>query len=62
MQTDVNRTAKTLEPGANAEPVKFEKRIGSITFVVAVHFSQTNKETMEDKVLRLIESEVRKTA
>ena len=62
MQTAVNRTAKTLGKGANAEPVGFQKRIGSITFVVAVHFSQTNKETLEDKVLRLIESEVRETA
>ena len=62
MQTDVNTTAKTLDPRDNVEPARFQKRIGSITFVVAVHFSQTNKETMEDKVLRLIESEVRVTA
>ena len=62
MQTTVNRSVKTLDKSANAEPVKFQKRIGSMTFVVAVHFSQMNKETMEDKVLRLIESEVRETA
>jgi len=39
-----------------------QKRIGSTTYVVAVHFSQTSKETMQDKVLRLIESEVRRSA
>jgi hypothetical protein len=30
--------------------------------VVAVHFSQTARETMHDKVKRLIESEVRHSA
>jgi len=47
---------------AHAEPVKIVKRIGSTTFVVAVHFSQTDNEPMRDKVKRLIESEVRESA
>ncbi len=37
-----------------AEPVKMQKRIGSTTYEVAVHFSQTSKETLDDKIMRLI--------
>lgn len=33
------------------------KRIGSTTYQVAVHFSQTGGETMNDKILRLIRNE-----
>jgi len=40
------------------EPVKLLKRIGSTTFEVTVHFSERNEETVEDKILRLIEREV----
>jgi len=40
-----------------AEPVKLLRRIGSTTVEVTVHFSNTNKETMEDKILRIIERE-----
>ena len=45
-----------------AEPTTLLKRIGSTVYTVAVHFSQAEKETMGDKVLRLIEGEVRKNA
>lgn len=45
-----------------SEPTKLLKRIGSTTFVVYVHSSKTSNETMEDKLLRLIESEVRNSA
>jgi hypothetical protein len=31
-----------------------QKRIGSTTYEVAVHFSQTSKETLDDKIMRLI--------
>jgi len=46
----------------SAEPTEFNKKIGSTTYVVAVHFSRTSTETLEDKLLRLIESEVRESA
>jgi hypothetical protein len=36
-----------------------QKRIGSTTFVVSVRFSATSTETLEDKILRLIEREAR---
>lgn len=44
------------------EPVKLLRRIGSTTVEVAVHFSNTSNETLEDKLLRLIEREVNKIA
>jgi hypothetical protein len=54
---------------APAEPSGFNKKIGSTTYVVAVYSSRlpageagTSAETLEDKILRLIESEVRESA
>ena len=35
----------------------FTKRIGSTTYRVSVHFSRTSKETMSDKILRMIQNE-----
>ena len=36
------------------------KQIGKTTYIVRVHFSQTAKETMEDKIKRLLREEVLK--
>ena len=38
------------------------RRIGSTTYLVTVRFSGKGKEKFEDKILRLIEKEARKTA
>ena len=65
MQTTVTLTSAAGTQGGNTatvEPTKFSKRIGSTTYVVAIHFSRTDTEPMQDKILRLIESEVRKSA
>ena len=35
----------------------FNKRIGSTNYHVNVHFSKTSRETMNDKVLRLIKND-----
>ena len=35
----------------------FTKRIGSTTYRVRVHFSRISKETIHDKILRLVKSE-----
>ena len=51
---------QTAAANVQTEQTKFKKRIGSTTYVVSVHFSRKNKETIEDKILRLIESEVKK--
>ena len=61
LEQSVATTAMSL-PGQRREPVTLLKRIGSTTFEVAVHFSETNKDTMEDILLRLIEREVDKIA
>lgn len=34
-----------------------KKRIGSTTYKVSVHFNQNSRETMNDKILRLIQSD-----
>ena len=36
------------------------KQIGKTPYIVRVHFSQTAKETMEDKIKRLLREEVRR--
>ena len=35
-------------------------QIGKTTYIVRVHFSETAKETMEDKIKRMLREEVRK--
>jgi hypothetical protein len=39
------------------EPMTMQKRCGSTTFTVNVHFCEDAKETLEQKLLRLIERE-----
>ena len=34
------------------------KKIGKTTYIVKVHFSQSNKETMTDKIKRMLRNEV----
>ena len=36
------------------------KQIGKTTYIVRIHFSETAKETMEDKIKRMLRDEVRK--
>lgn len=40
-----------------AQPVTMMKRIGSTTYRVRVHFSDTSRETVNDKITRLIKRE-----
>lgn len=37
------------------KPLHITKRIGSTTYKVSIHFSRTSRETMGDKLVRLIE-------
>ena len=50
-------TANTMK---NEPCPTFKRKIGKTTYVVRVHFSQTSKETMEDKIKRMLREEVRK--
>ena len=54
--------AARTQGNTHAEPVKLRKRIGSTTFIVNVHFSNDNTESVEDKVLRLIKREAGRLA
>ena len=37
----------------------FNMRIGNTTYVIGVHFSKTSKDTLEDKMKRLMRDEVK---
>ncbi len=50
--TATNRTAD------NSPCPTVRKQIGKTTYIVRVHFSETAKETMEDKIKRLLRDEV----
>ena len=59
----VGKVSANTSAGKCPSPqVILQKRIGSATFVVTVRFSDETTETMQEKVLRLIESEVDKIA
>jgi len=45
------------ERGQTATTGRFTRRIGSTTYRVSVHFSQTSKETMDEKIMRVIKNE-----
>jgi hypothetical protein len=51
--------ATTASPTSEREPVKLRKRIGSTEYLVNIRYNPTATETMQDKLLRLIEREVR---
>ena len=40
------------------EPYRLKKRLGSTVYEVNVYFNQDAKETMNDKIMRLIRNEV----
>ena len=46
----------TIQP-AGAKTATIYRRIGSTTYKLKVHFSDTAKETMNDKILHLIQHE-----
>ena len=51
MNTQLNPAEQTHADG------HFTKRIGNTTFRVNVHFNDTSRETINDKILRLIKNE-----
>ena len=58
MTENTNTIAQTIEQNA---PV-LVKKIGKTTYMVGIHFSETSKETMDDKVARLVKSDIHKQA
>ena len=53
-QTTTKAVETTIPQGT------FTHKIGNTTYVVGVHFSKTSKETIEDKMKRLILSDLEK--
>jgi hypothetical protein len=54
--------AVTADRDVERKSLKLRKRIGSTLYIVTAYTDPNATETMEDKILRLIESEVTKSA
>ncbi len=51
--------SRTSQTGANQEDTPaLVKKIGKTTYIVRVHFSETSKETMSDKIKRMLKNEI----
>ncbi|RHS22125.1 hypothetical protein DWV69_01340 [Clostridium sp. AF12-19] len=48
---------ETTNTTKNNDCPTFKRTIDKTTYIVRVHFSQTSKETMEDKIKRLLREE-----
>lgn len=62
MQTTTSNAVKAQSDNAHATPMRFQQRIGSTVYTVSVRFSSTSTETIEDKIFKMMESEVRQSA
>jgi len=51
-------TSTDSRPADSRNIPQMTKKVGNTTYEVHIHFSETSKETMTDKVLRLIRNEV----
>ncbi len=47
----------TTRPVNQQEPPTITRKIGRTTYDVQIHFSDTSKETMTDKIMRLIKND-----
>ena len=52
-------TDKTTTATARAEQPDFVKRIGKTTYRVKVYFNPAARETMSEKIIRMLRNEVR---
>ena len=57
MDTTSNRKIADIETAHDAESIMVKKQIGKTTFLVRVHFSGNSKETLQDKIQRLLKDE-----
>ena len=46
------------EKMSTADVPSMQVRVGNTTYLVRVHFSETAKETLEDKIKRMLKNEV----
>ena len=57
MTADVSRASRRQ---THDRPPDLEKKIGRTTYRVWVHFSKTSRETLEDKIHRMLREDVRR--
>lgn len=57
MNRATEKTDAAMTSDKRSTPVRLLRRIGSTTYEVTVHFSNTEKETMADIVRRILERE-----
>lgn len=57
MQSTTQHTAKIIPLEAVPSKQRFTRRIGATTYRVSVHFSPDSKETVNDKIMRMIRNE-----
>ena len=58
VETRIMQTADTTPARAPEDTPALVKKIGKITYKVRVHFSNTNAETMSDKIKRMLKNEI----
>jgi hypothetical protein len=49
---------KTTTTTPRAEQPEFVKRIGKTTYRVKIHFNPNSKETINDKIIRMLKNEI----
>ena len=59
MTIDTTDTSAAPTQIAQDNPPALVKKIGKMTYIVRIHFSETSTETMEDKIKRMLKNEVR---
>ena len=66
MEQKILNTAENKPVTVNLEAMEDDapalvKKIGSMTYIVRVHFSATSKETLEEKIKRMLREAVRQS-
>ena len=52
------QTSKSSREKINAQSSRFCQRIGSTVYTVNIHFKEGSKETLEDKIYRMMKSDL----
>ena len=52
------QTSKNRRENINARPGRFSTRIGPTVFTVNIHFKEDSKESVEDKMYRMMQSDL----
>ena len=62
IKTQLPQQAQPTHQPTQQQPQHFMKRIGTTNYKVAVHFSNTSKESIGDKILRMAKNDVAELA